>query len=65
MVFTRQSVTSGGQPHEFRRQSRAISRRPARQLMVALDPETGELRPVIQRSQPTYIYLCREERELP
>jgi len=37
---------------------------PARHLMVEPDPETGEMRPVIKRGQPSYIYLCREEREL-
>ena len=37
---------------------------PARQLLVEPDPETGEMRPVIQRGQPVYLYLCREEREL-
>ena len=36
---------------------------PARQLMVEPDPETGEMRPVIKRGQPVYVYLCREERE--
>ena len=36
---------------------------PARQLVVEPDPETGEMRPVIQRGQPVYLYLCREERE--
>ena len=37
---------------------------PVRQLLVEPDPETGEMRPVIQRGQPVYLYLCREEREL-
>ena len=37
---------------------------PARLLMVEPDPETGEMRPVIRRGRPTYIYLSREEREL-
>jgi hypothetical protein len=37
----------------------------ARQLMVEPDPETGALRPVIKRGEPVYVYLCREERELP
>ena len=39
---------------------------PARQLVVEpdadsdSDPETGELRPVIKRGRPVYVYLCRE-----
>ena len=37
---------------------------PARQLLVEPDPETGEMRPVVRRGQPVYLYLCREEREL-
>lgn len=37
---------------------------PARQLVVEPDPETGEMRPVVQRGQPVYLYLCREEREV-
>jgi hypothetical protein len=37
---------------------------PARELMVEPDPETGEMRPVLKRGQPVYVYLCREEREL-
>ncbi len=36
---------------------------PARHLVVERDPVTGELRPVVKRGQPTYIYLCREQRE--
>ena len=35
----------------------------ARHLVVERDPVTGELRPAVQRGQPTYIYLCREQRE--
>jgi hypothetical protein len=38
--------------------------RPARQLLVEPDPETGELKPVINRGRPVYLYLCREEREV-
>jgi hypothetical protein len=38
--------------------------KPARQLMVEPDPITGELRPVIRSGHPTYVYLCREEREV-
>ncbi len=37
--------------------------RPARQLMVEPDRETGAMRPVIKWGQPVYVYLCREERE--
>ena len=36
---------------------------PARHLVVEQDPVTGELRPAVKRGQPTYIYLCREQRE--
>ncbi len=36
---------------------------PARYLVVEQDPVTGELRPAVKRGQPTYIYLCREQRE--
>ena len=45
----------GGKPEYFRD-------KPVRQLLVEPDPETGELRPVIMRGKPAYIYLCREER---
>ena len=38
--------------------------RPARQLMVEPDPETGEMRPVLRYGQPVYVYHCREEREI-
>ena len=37
--------------------------RPARQLMVEPDRQTGAIRPVIKWGQPVYVYLCREERE--
>ena len=37
--------------------------RPARQLSVEPDPDTGELRPVIKNGLPVFLYLCREERE--
>jgi len=37
---------------------------PARYLVIEPDPETGEPRPVITRGHPTYLYLCREEREV-
>ena len=36
---------------------------PARQLKVAPDRKTGELRPVVDNGEPVYVYLCREERE--
>ena len=36
---------------------------PARHLVLESDPVTGELRPAVKRGQPTYIYLCREQRE--
>jgi hypothetical protein len=36
---------------------------PARHLLVEPDPETGAMRPVIKRGKPSYLYLCREERE--
>jgi hypothetical protein len=38
---------------------------PARQLMVEPDPETGEMRPVTKLGEPVYMYVCREEREVP
>ena len=38
--------------------------KPARHLVVAPDPETGEMKPVVKRGRPTYLYLCREEREI-
>jgi len=38
---------------------------PARQLLVEPDPWTGELRPVTNDGQAVYMYLCREEREIP
>jgi hypothetical protein len=37
--------------------------KPARHLVVEPDPVTGELRPAVKRGQPTYLYLCREQRE--
>ncbi len=36
---------------------------PTRYLCVEPDPETGAIRPVIQRGQPVYLWLRREERE--
>jgi hypothetical protein len=38
--------------------------RPARQLSVEPDPETGEFRPVVKNVLPVFLDLCREEREL-
>ena len=38
--------------------------RPARHLVVAPDPETGEMKPVVRRGRPEYLYLCREDREI-
>jgi len=38
--------------------------KPARYLVVEPDPETGEIKPVVKRGCPTYLYLCREEREV-
>jgi hypothetical protein len=37
--------------------------KPARHLMVEPDPKTGEMRPVVKRGRPAYVWLCREERE--
>ncbi len=36
---------------------------PTRHLCVEPDAETGQMRPVIQRGRPVYLWLCREERE--
>jgi hypothetical protein len=36
---------------------------PTRYLSVAPDPETGEMKPVMKYGRPTYLWLCREERE--
>jgi hypothetical protein len=38
--------------------------KPARHLVVEPDAGTGEMRPVLKRGRPTYLYLCREEREV-
>jgi hypothetical protein len=38
--------------------------RPVRYLVVKPDSETGETKPVVRRGSPTYVYLCREEREI-
>jgi len=37
--------------------------KPTRYLVVEPDRETGQLRPAITHGNPTYLYLCREERE--
>jgi len=37
---------------------------PARYLVVEPDPETGDMRPARKHGKPTYLYLCREEREV-
>jgi hypothetical protein len=36
---------------------------PTRYLSVAQDSETGEMKPVMKYGRPTYLWLCREERE--
>jgi hypothetical protein len=35
----------------------------SRHLMVEPNPETGELWPVVKNGKPSFLYLCREERE--
>ena len=37
---------------------------PTRYLSVAPDPQTGEMKPVMKHGRPTYLWLCREEREV-
>jgi hypothetical protein len=37
---------------------------PARHLVVEPDPKTGEMRPVVKCGEPSFIYLCREDREV-
>ncbi|MFI5386263.1 MAG: hypothetical protein ACHQ50_09095 [Fimbriimonadales bacterium] len=37
---------------------------PARYLVVEPDPKTGEMRPARKHGKPTFIYICRENREL-
>jgi hypothetical protein len=37
---------------------------PTRYLAVAPDPENGEMKPVMKYGRPTYLWLCREEREV-
>ncbi len=38
--------------------------KPVRYLVVEPDDQTGELKPVVKRGCPTYLYLAREEREV-
>jgi len=38
--------------------------KPIRYLVVKPDPDTGEVKPVVKCGLPTYLYLCREEREI-
>ena len=35
----------------------------SRHLLVEPDPQTGEMRPVVRSGKPSFLYLCREERE--
>jgi len=37
---------------------------PTRYLSVAPDPQTGEMKPVTKHGKPTYLWLCREERDV-
>jgi len=37
---------------------------PTRFLVVEPDAQTGEMSPALKRGRPTYLYLCREEREV-
>jgi hypothetical protein len=37
---------------------------PTRYLSVAPDPQTGEMKPVTKHGKPTYLWLCREERDI-
>jgi hypothetical protein len=36
---------------------------PTRYLCVEPDAETGQMRPVMKRGRPVFLYLCREDRE--
>jgi hypothetical protein len=38
--------------------------KPVRYLVVEPDAETGDVTPVVKYGRPTYLYLCREEREV-
>jgi hypothetical protein len=42
----------------------AFRDKPVRHLVVEPDPETGDVTPVAKYGRPTYLYLCREEREV-
>jgi hypothetical protein len=37
---------------------------PTRYLSVAPDPQTGEMKPVMKHGKATYLWLCREERDV-
>jgi hypothetical protein len=39
--------------------------KPVRYLVVEPDAETGGMTPVVEHGQPTCLYLCRAEREVP
>ena len=36
---------------------------PVQFLVVEPDPESGAMTPVMKHGEPTYLYLCRKERE--
>jgi hypothetical protein len=38
--------------------------KPVRHLVVEPNAETGDMTPVVKYGRPTYLYLCREEREV-
>jgi hypothetical protein len=38
---------------------------PVRHLIVEPDGETGEVMPVVKYVRPTFLYVCREGREVP
>jgi hypothetical protein len=38
--------------------------KPVCHLGLERDPDSGELRPALTRGSPTYLYLCRQEREV-
>jgi hypothetical protein len=38
--------------------------KPVRYLVVEPDSETGDMTAVVKYRRPTYLYLCREEREV-
>jgi len=39
--------------------------KPTRYLVLEPDHQPGELRPAITGGYPTYLYVCRDERETP